>query len=95
MQFRLVNQGCELTGVHPVLVHEQNRLCTALLTAASVRILIAHPRDIVDVAHIWPQYLPVKTSVLQEYLQHKLLSRLHSASACDGNNDSYSVQQPL
>ena len=64
----LGTQGQELTSFHPVLVHEQDGLCTAFLSTAGIRILITHPRYIVDVAHIRPQHLPVKASILQKHL---------------------------
>ncbi len=51
---------------HPVGVHEQNGLRTALLSRACIRVLIAHPADILGLRHVRPQHLPVKPRILQK-----------------------------
>ena len=56
------------TRLDPVVVHKQDRLCAALLTAARIGILVGHPRHILQFLHIWAQNLPVKPSVFKVHL---------------------------
>jgi hypothetical protein len=45
-------------------VHKQHGLCAALLAGARVGVLVTLPRDVVDVADIGAEDLPVKAGVL-------------------------------
>ena len=57
------------TRFHPVFMREQERGRRAFLAAAGVRVLVALPRDVVDVRYIRAQDLPVEAGILQPDLQ--------------------------
>jgi hypothetical protein len=59
----------ERTSFDPVGVLEEDGLRRALLAAACVGVLVAHPRYVVRVGHIWAQNLPIEACVFQEHLR--------------------------
>jgi len=52
----------------PILVHEEQGLRAAFLSAAGIGILVALPGHVVHIADIRPQNLPVEACILEEDL---------------------------
>ena len=66
----------EETGALPVRVGEENALRRALLARARVCVLVALPRDIIEVADVRTEYLPVESGILDLDLAFRNLEQV-------------------
>ena len=64
---RTLAELVEQSARGPVLVHEHDALCGTLLAATRVRVLVALPRDVVNVSDVRAEDLPVKAGVFEEH----------------------------
>ena len=66
----------EETGALPVRVGEENALRRALLARARVCVLVALPRDVIEVADVRTEYLPVESGILDLDLAFRNLEQV-------------------
>mmetsp|Transcript_53628 Transcript_53628/g.143433 ORF Transcript_53628/g.143433 Transcript_53628/m.143433 type:complete len:342 (-) Transcript_53628:796-1821(-) len=63
------------TSLHPIFVDECDALCTALLAAAGISILVTLPSNVVEVLNVRTEDLPVEPSILDLDLSVQLLGK--------------------
>jgi hypothetical protein len=87
--FGLTLHSLKQVRLLPIFVHKEDRLRGALLARVRVRILVALPRDVVNLllllGHVWPKDFPVESPVFELYFPGQFPCQMlaNSAGSCE------------